>query len=76
MSIPRPLARFLSDGGALCGRARANERGRGRCAGATGNFSDWKVGTTFTYKAVAMNPPAHLGTVYVEVTSRGRDGLK
>jgi hypothetical protein len=43
--------------------------------GATGKYADWKIGTTFAYKAIATNPPSPagaLGTVYVEVSSRER----
>lgn len=40
---------------------------------ATGKYSDWKVGTTFSYRAIATNPPnppGGLGTVYAEVAYR------
>jgi hypothetical protein len=41
--------------------------------GATGKYADWKIGTTFAYKAVATNPPSPagaLGTVFVQVSAR------
>jgi hypothetical protein len=65
-----PGAPFKGSGGPL--------RGTYVVTGATGKYSQWKVGSTFGYKAIATNPPAPngLGTVYVEVTFRGRDDLK
>lgn len=65
-----PGAPFKGSGGPL--------RGTYVVTGATGKYSDWKVGSKFGYKAVATNPPAPngLGNVYVEVTFRGRDDLK
>jgi hypothetical protein len=39
----------------------------------TGKYSTWRVGTTFTYRAIATNPPnppGALGTVYAEVSYR------
>jgi len=52
-------------------------RGTYVVTGGTGKFASWKVGTTFTYKAVASNPPnGALGNVYVQVLFRGRDDLK
>jgi hypothetical protein len=47
---------------------------------ATGKYSGWKVGSTFSYRAIATNPPnppGALGTVYAEVSYRetGRQGL-
>jgi hypothetical protein len=60
---------FAGSGGPL--------RGTYVVTGATGKFSGWKVGTRFTYKAVATNPPnGALGNVYVEVSYRERDGQK
>jgi len=46
-------------------------RGTYVLTGATGKYHNWKVGTTFTYKAVATNPPVPpggLGNVYVEIS--------
>ena len=64
-----PGSTFVGTGGPL--------RGTYTVTGATGKFSTWKVGSTFTYKAIATNPPnGALGTVYVQVTFRGRDDLK
>ena len=43
--------------------------------GGTGKYQQWKVGTTFTYRAVATNPPSPpgaLGTVYVQVSYHDR----
>ena len=40
---------------------------------ATGKYGDWQLGTAFPYRAVVTNPPnppAALGTVYVEVSER------
>lgn len=40
---------------------------------ATGKYSDWKVGMTFSYRAISTsppNPPGALGTVYAEVSYR------
>lgn len=63
-----PGAPFQGSGGPL--------RGTYVVTAATGKFSGWKVGTKFTYKSIATNPPnGALGTVYVEVTFRGRDDL-
>src|SRR5262245_56501742 len=63
-----PGAPFQGTGGPL--------RGTYVVTGATGKFSGWKLGTKFTYKAIATNPPTGaLGTVYVEITFRGRDDL-
>jgi hypothetical protein len=66
-----PGAPFKGSGGPL--------KGTYVVTGATGKFSTWKTGTTFGYKAIATNPPAppdRLGTVYVEVTTRGRSETK
>lgn len=44
-------------------------------SGGTGKYAAWKVGTEFTYRAVATNPPSPpggLGTVYVEVSYHDR----
>ncbi len=46
---------------------------------ATGKFSGWKVGTAFSYKAIATSPPSPpggLGTVYAEIAFRGRSDQK
>ena len=40
--------------------------------GGTGKYQQWKIGMTFTYRAVMTNPPSPpggLGTVYIEVSS-------
>jgi hypothetical protein len=40
---------------------------------ATGKYSQWKVGTTFSYRGIATNPPnppGALGTVFAEVSYR------
>jgi hypothetical protein len=64
-----PGAPFAGSGGPL--------RGTYVVTGGTGKFASWKVGTVFTYKAVATNPPnGTLGNVFVEVLFRGRDDLK
>jgi hypothetical protein len=65
-----PGAPFKGSGGPL--------RGTYVVTGATGKYSNWKVGSQFGYKAIATNPPAPngLGNVYVEVTFRGRDDVK
>jgi hypothetical protein len=50
-------------------------RGTYVLTGATGKYTDWKVGTTFDYRAIATNPPSPagaLGTVYVEVAARAK----
>lgn len=45
--------------------------------GGTGKYQQWKVGTEYKYRAVATNPPTGgLGTVYVEVTFRGKVGQR
>jgi len=45
--------------------------------GGTGKYQQWKVGTEFKYRAVATNPPTGgFGTVYVEVTFRGKVGQR
>jgi hypothetical protein len=43
---------------------------------ATGKYSHWKVGTSFSYRAIATNPPSPpgaLGSVYAEVRYRDND---
>ncbi len=45
--------------------------------GGTGKFADWRIGKTFTYRAILTNPPSSpdaLGTVFVEISyhDRGR----
>ncbi len=43
--------------------------------GGTGKFADWKVGTTFTYRAIATNPPTPpggFGNVFVEISYHDR----
>ena len=45
--------------------------------GGTGKYHAFKVGSVYSYRGVATNPPSHpggLGTVYVEVSRRDRDG--
>lgn len=47
--------------------------------GGTGKYQQWKIGTTFTYRAVMTNPPSPpggLGSVYVEVSSHDRRDWK
>lgn len=60
-----PGADFRGSGGPL--------RGTYVLTGATGKYADWKIGTTFDYKAIATNPPSPagaLGTVYVHISAR------
>ncbi len=43
--------------------------------GGTGKFADWQIGTTFTYRAIATNPPSPpggLGNVFVEISYHDR----
>jgi hypothetical protein len=43
--------------------------------GGTGKYQQWKIGTTFTYRAIITNPPSPsgtLGTVYVVVSYHDR----
>lgn len=66
-----PGAPFQGAGGPL--------RGTYVVTGATGKYSEWRTGTTFTYQAIATNPPTPpggFGTVYVEVRMRGRADVK
>jgi hypothetical protein len=58
-----PGADFRGSGGPLAGTYVVT--------GGTGKFKHVRIGSTFTYRAVATNPPAppdQLGTVYVEVS--------
>lgn len=63
-----PDAPFKGSGGPLTGTYVVT--------GATGKYRDWKIGSTYTYRAIATNPPTPtgtLGTVYVQITYRERD---
>jgi hypothetical protein len=56
-----PGSPFEGSGGPL--------RGTYVLTSATGKYSHWKVGTTFSYRAIATNPPnppGALGSVYAK----------
>lgn len=59
-----PGAPFQGSGGPLTGTYVVT--------GGTGKYAQWQTGATYTYRAIATNPPSPggLGTVYVEVTFR------
>jgi hypothetical protein len=60
-------ATFLGTGGPLTGTYVLT--------GATGKYQNWKIGSTYEYRAIATNPPSPptgLGTVYVRVTYHDR----
>ena len=42
--------------------------------GGTGKFSEWEVGKTYSYRAIATNPPipGALGTVRVRVSTKSK----
>lgn len=63
-NVGDPSSDFRGTGGPL--------RGTYVVTGATGKYRDWKVGSKYTYRAIATNPPlpGALGTVWVEVSSR------
>jgi hypothetical protein len=58
-----PGADFRGSGGPLTGTYVVT--------GGTGKFSTWKIGTKYSYRAVATNPPTPsgaLGTVFVQIS--------
>ena len=61
-----PGADFRGSGGPL--------RGTYVVTGGTGKFSDWEVGKTYSYRAIATNPPiaGALGTVRVQVSTKSK----
>ena len=62
-----PGADFRGSGGPLAGTYVVT--------GATGKYRGWRVGSRYTYRAIATNPPApptRLGNVYVEVSFRDK----
>jgi len=61
-----PGAGFRGSGGPL--------QGTYVVTGGTGKFSDWEVGKTYSYRAIATNPPVAgaLGTVRVQVSTKSK----
>jgi len=61
-----PGADFRGSGGPL--------RGTYVVTGGTGKFSEWEVGKTYSYRAIATNPPVPgaLGTVRVQVSTKSK----